>query len=122
MKFKIKIRLISWGALIIVIILGFLCSCEPTYIKPKLSGLYESENVSLDFKDSIFYAITCCNTIEGQYYTFSQDSIRLKIGWKKSVNNEFNIMLLCDNFKYEIKGCRLILKGNDFEIIMYRIK
>lgn len=121
MKSKIKTRLIGWGMLIVLIIIGVFCSCEPIYLKHQLKGCYESENLILDFNDNVVFAYTNSYKIEGQFYIFSNDSVRIKIGWKKN-NNEFDLSLLCRKFRYQIKGKELILQGNDFEIMLIKQK
>jgi len=121
MKHKIKARVTGWIMIILIIIIGALCSCEPVYIIPQIKGAYETENLILDFKDSTFFAHTSNYIIEGQYYTYAMDSVRLKIGWRKSLNDEFNISLLCRKFRYQIIGKNLVLSGNDFEIMLYNI-
>jgi len=121
MKNKIKARVTGWIVIVLVIITGAICSCEPVEIKPYLDGVYYSDGIELVFNNGILTGQTECNSLNGNYSIIgNQIEINLK-GTKVYCINEYNYVYFRDVCKYQIKGKELILQGNDFEIIMYSI-
>lgn len=122
MKRKIKNRLIGWSILFMIIIAGMLCSCEVEKLKPCLNGVFYADGIELNFDNGNLTGKTKCNSLNGEYFT-SRNYINFDIkGTKVYCINEYNIVYFRDVQKFEIKGCQLILKGNDFDIILNKGK
>lgn len=95
--------------------------CEKLNINIELKGTYQNDDIELTFNDGDINGRTKCNFLYG-CYVIENDNITISIGGTKVFcENEFNIQKLRDVEKFEIIGNKLILKGENLELILYKI-
>lgn len=121
MKNKMKIYPIAWFLIILFIIIG-VCSCEPVNIKPCLNGVFISDGIELVFDNGKLTGQTDCNLLDGEYFTEGNYiNIDLK-STKVFCINEYKTAYFRDVSEYYLNQKQLILSGNDFEIILNKVK
>lgn len=120
-NWKLKSKLTGWALLILIIIIGMLCSCEKTSVKPCFNGVFTTTGIELIFDNGTLTGQTKCNSLDGEYFT-NDNYMNIDLGGTKVYCiNEYKITYFRDVYKYRFEGSYLILIGNDFEIILYSL-
>ena len=102
----------------LIITLFFSCNYM---VNPELKGTYCNDQVILTFDNGKITGNTKCNSLQGGYILMD-DNISISIGGTKVFCEcEFNIQKLRDMEKYSIIKDKLILRGENLELILYKL-